>query len=153
MASVEKMNKRRKHLTEICQRFSVDILYVFGSRATQVYQWLNGELPKLPASNSDIDIGVKPSTATKFSVHDKVLLALELEDLLQVPRVDLVSFSDAAPFLAANVVRGECLYVRDKHLAAEFELYMLRRAGDLIPLERERVELILGDRLQYSRKP
>jgi hypothetical protein len=141
------MIEPRIHLTEICQRFSVDILYVFGSRATQVYHWFNGYLPALPASNSDVDIGVKPSATAKYSVHDKVLLALELEDLLQVPRVDLVLFSDATPFLAANMVRGERLYTRDSHLAAEYELYVLRRAGDLIPMERERVELILGDRL------
>ena len=72
-------------------------------------------------------------------------LALALEDLLGVTRVDLVCFLEADPFLAANVVRGERLYACDTYQADEYELYILRRAGDLAPLERERMALILGE--------
>ncbi len=37
---------------------------------------------------------------------------------------------------------GERLYCQDKHRADEFELYVLRRAGDVAPLERERLSII-----------
>ena len=47
--------------------------------------------------------------------------------------------------MAANIVRGERLYARDEHETDEYDLYVLRRAGDLIPLERERLALILGE--------
>ena len=60
-----------------------------------------------------------------------------------VTRVDLVSFRDADPFVAANIVRGERLFTQDNYLADEYDLYILRRAGDLAPLERERIALIL----------
>ncbi len=70
---------------------------------------------------------------------------LALEDAFEVPRVDLVMLAEADPFLAANVVRGERLYARDTYLADEYDLYVLRRAGDLAPLERERIALILGE--------
>jgi hypothetical protein len=65
--------------------------------------------------------------------------------MLGVNRVDLVSLPDADPFLAANIIRGERLFANDSYLADEYDLYILRRAGDLIPLERERQSLILGE--------
>jgi hypothetical protein len=68
-----------------------------------------------------------------------------LEDLLGVARVDLVILPEADPFLAADVVRGERLCAQDAYQADEYDLYVLRRAGDLAPLERERMALILGE--------
>lgn len=59
--------------------------------------------------------------------------------------MDLIVLPEADPFLAANIIRGERLYCSDAYLADEYELYILRRAGDLIPLERERIALIMGD--------
>ncbi len=85
----------------------------------------------------------KVVSGTTLSVYEKVRLALALEDLLGATRVDLVCLSDADPFVAANIVRGVRLYARDSYRADEYELYILRRAGDLAPLERERMALIL----------
>jgi hypothetical protein len=58
-----------------------------------------------------------------------------------------VILPEADPFLAANVVRGERLYAENEYRADEYDLYVLRRAGDLAPLERERMALILGERV------
>ena len=55
-----------------------------------------------------------------------------------------MSLSEADPFLAANIIRGERIFSKDTYLADEYDLYILRRAGDLIPLERERINLIMG---------
>lgn len=76
---------------------------------------------------------------------EKVRLTIDLEDLLRVKKVDLVVLPEADPFLAANVIRGERIYCEDEHAADEYGLYILRRAGDLIPLEEERIRLIMGD--------
>jgi uncharacterized protein len=57
--------------------------------------------------------------------------------------VDLVVIPEVDPFLAANIVRGERLYCKDIYEADEYDLYILRRAGDLIPFERERISLIM----------
>jgi len=43
------------------------------------------------------------------------------------------------------VIRGERLFAHDESVADEYDLYVLRRAGDLIPLERERMTLVLGE--------
>jgi hypothetical protein len=45
------------------------------------------------------------------------------------------------------MIRGERLYAWNNYQADEFDLYILRRAGDLAPLERERLTLISGEYL------
>lgn len=96
-------------------------------------------------SPSDIDVGVLPLPGVKMGPREKVRLTIELEDLLQVKKVDLVVLTEADPFLAANVIRGERIYCEDEYAADEYGLYILRRAGDLIPLEEERIRLIMGE--------
>lgn len=135
----------RKELEVMCNRFGVEILYAFGSRAMEINRVLQGK-SAIPASSlSDMDIGAKARFKTPFSVHDKIRLAVELEDLLDVNRVDLCLLNEADPFLAAEVIRGERLYCEDELRADEYELYVLRRAGDLAPLERQRLSLVLNE--------
>ena len=157
-------------LAHICAEHDVDVLWAFGSRAAQISLWLAGTRPSLGARHAeadggakadaglrpsatrpglveqqaDADIGVKMAAQCTPSVADKVRLARALEELFRLPRVDLVFLAEADPFLAANVIRGELLYAGDDHSAAEYELDVLRRAGDLAPLERERLDLIFG---------
>lgn len=138
------MGKRAGELEEICRRFGVSILYVFGSCADQVADWLEDRRSCLDIQNSDVDLGVVPEPGTRMNVKQKVLLTIATEDFLGISRVDLVSVPEADPFLAANIIRGYRLYCRDPHAADEYDLFILRRAGDLIPLERERLALILG---------
>ena len=136
------MGEQVETLANLCRQFEIDILYVFGSRALEVADWLADKRAALASGPADVDVGVK--SAKRLSVHDKVQIAIALEDFWGVNRVDLVSLPEADPFLAANIMRGERLYARDTYLADEYDLYILRRAGDLAPLERERIALILG---------
>lgn len=91
----------------------------------------------------DVDIGIKSLPAYQLTVRQKVELALALETLFNIPRVDVVSLEEADPFLAVNIIRGERLYAADSYAADEYELYILRRAGDLAPFERVRMNMIL----------
>ena len=63
---------------------------------------------------------------------------------MEVPRVDVVALPDADAFLAVDIVRGELIYCADDHAQAEYELYVLGRAGDLEPYRRARQELALS---------
>jgi predicted nucleotidyltransferase len=135
---------RRAALEQICNAMGVSILYAFGSRAREIYDWLEARRPHLSPGPSDVDIGARAAAGTIWSVMDKVRLAQALEALFDVPRVDLVVLNEADPFLAAEVIRGERLFAHDEHEADEYDLYVLRRAGDLAPLERERLDLIFA---------
>lgn len=104
-------------------------LYLFGSRA-------RGEA----SESSDVDVGIL--FARRASLHDVVLLEDDLSQRLGLS-VDLIDVGRASAFLALDVIRGERLFCRDPDLADEFELYVMRRAGDLAPFERERRRLLL----------
>jgi predicted nucleotidyltransferase len=137
------MTSRQKQLLKICDHHHIDIVYAFGSRAREVSEFLCGLGPIDKSTTSDADIAIKSSpNHSTVPVREKVEIAAEIEDLLGVGRVDLVILSEADPFLAANIVRGERLFCRDPYAADEYELYVLRRAGDLSPLETERLSLI-----------
>jgi predicted nucleotidyltransferase len=140
---IKMMALPEQQLTEICDRHGIDLIYAFGSRACEVRGFLCGLGPIDQENSSDLDISVKTSPHRKsMSVREKAELAAEIEDLLGAGRVDLVILSEADPFLAANIVRGERVYCRDPYSADEHEQYILRRAGDLAPLEKERLSLI-----------
>ncbi len=135
---------RRQVLTQLCQQYHATALYSFGSRAQEAQKWLNGLQEDLRGS-SDLDVGVRAAPGTIWSVKEKVHLAQALEKMMGCMRVDLVVLQEADPFLAVEIIRGERLYTRDEYEADEYDLYVLRRAGDLAPLERERQALILGE--------
>jgi predicted nucleotidyltransferase len=104
-------------------------LYLFGSRARHD-----------ATGQSDVDVGIL--FRQEASLRDVLLLEDLLERRLGLP-VDLVDVGRASAFLALDVVRGERLFCADPDRCDEFELYVMRRAGDLAPFERERRRLLL----------
>ncbi len=71
----------------------------------------------------------------------------ELEQRLKA-KVDVVDLRRMDPFLALEILQGEHLWVKNPAEADEFELYILRRAGDLAPFERERRSVLV-----WGKKP
>jgi allophanate hydrolase subunit 2 len=130
----------RTRLAALCRAHGIQLLFAFGSRAREAQELIGGRRGALADAGADLDIGAKPSGP--LGIKEKAVIALELEELFAVARVDMVVLPEADPFLAANVIRGERLYTADEHAADEYELYILRRAGDLAPLERERLSLL-----------
>lgn len=131
-------------LRALCDEYRIEAVYSFGSRAIEVAGVVHGGGVLDRTSASDIDIGVLPVSGHRLDARDRASLTMALEDLLGAPRVDLVVLSEASPYLALDVIRGETLYARDRDRVAEFELYVLRRAGDLAAFERARRETILA---------
>ena len=131
-------------LASIGQRFALDAIYVFGSRARDVHAFVTGAVPLDPGNRSDVDIGVLPRTGTRLDARQRVDLAADLEGLFGVARVDLVVLPEAPALLAADVVSGELLFVSDATREAEYQLHALRRAADLAPFERERRSIVMA---------
>jgi predicted nucleotidyltransferase len=135
----------KQQLEDICRRYEVADLYVFGSRSQEVSSLLSGSAePPLPPG-SDVDIGIRPATLEAWNPRKRVQLTQELEDLLQVHLVHLVLLPEADPFLALDIIRGELLYAQDLDDQARYELFVLRRAGDLMPYKKERIRMILEE--------
>lgn len=133
-------------ISNICRRHEVVDLYVFGSRRDEIAARLRGQSMELPTCRvSDVDIAVSPADLSTFGPLQRVSLAIELEDLFDAPRVDLVVLPEADPFLALEIIRGELLYTEDPDRQARQELYILRRAGDLMPFKKERTRMIFEE--------
>lgn len=144
MITLETMEERLGRISALCERHRIESLHVFGSRAREIADWVEDKRAALARSCADVDIGTLPRDGRKLSIREKSEITAELEEIFQAGRVDLIVLPEADPFVAANVIRGERLYCRDVRRADEYELYALRRAGDLAPLERERLSLIEG---------
>lgn len=104
-------------------------LYLFGSRGRHE-----------ETEQSDVDVGVLFRKQESF--RDLMLLEDALQRRLGLP-VDLIDAGRASAFLALDVIRGERLFCGDPDRCDEFELYVMRRAGDLAPFEKERRQLLL----------
>ena len=103
--------------------------YVFGSRAAGQAR-----------PDSDLDVGVL------YRTRQPLETTLRLEEELQTAagmKVDLIDVARAGAFLALDVIRGERIVTRDSVETDRFELYVLGRAGDLLPFERQRQALLL----------
>jgi predicted nucleotidyltransferase len=127
-------------LDGLCERFQLAAIYAFGSRAAEAAQRVAGQVPAAEYSASDLDIGVLPERNARLRVREKVELAIAIEDLFGVARVDLVSLPDAGAFLARDIVCGELLWARDLRAEARYQLYAMRRAADLAPYARRQLE-------------
>ena len=123
-------------------KYGLLIIYAFGSRAKEAKEVVEGRIERLSSTPSDLDIGVKPERP--LTVEEKVEIAIFFEDLFDLPRVDVVVLPEAPVSLAAEIVLGEILYARDSTYEAEYQLYIMRMAADLLPYERAKQKMILG---------
>ena len=116
-------------LVRVAERHpEIQAVYLFGSQATGT-----------ATPDSDVDVGVL------YASPQPLARTLELEDAVaQVlgRRVDVVDVTTSGAFLALEIVRGARVFCRDSTAADLFELYVLGRAGDLLPYERERQALL-----------
>jgi predicted nucleotidyltransferase len=132
-----------EHLRLVADGYRLDAIYAFGSRADAARRAVLGAGGLSDATGSDLDLGVLPEPATRLDAAQRADLTMALEELFAPARVDLVVVTEASPFLALDVVTGELLFARDPDREAECQLFVLRRAGDLAPFERERRALVL----------
>lgn len=136
---------RAREVAVICRAHSVAALYAFGSRGKEALAWMEGRDGAMAAPEPDLDLAALPKRETYWGARAKVELTIAFEDLFGVCRVDLVVLPEAPPFLASQAIQGERLYATDEDQADEYDLYVLRRAGDLLPFHRQRIAMILGE--------
>ena len=134
-----------KQLQDVARRFNVQELYVFGSRANEIAERLLNGMACSVYPESDVDIAVRAKAGVTLGPAERVQLALGIEDILEVSRVDLVILQEADPFLALEIMRGELLYAEDLNEQARYELYVLGRAGDLHFFKEERIRMIMEE--------
>jgi predicted nucleotidyltransferase len=137
------MKKIKEQVKDIASQYGLQIIYAFGSRAKEALDMVEGRIEEVSSKPSDLDIGVKPEKP--LTVEEKVKIAILFEDLFDVSRVDLVILPEAPVFLNLEIVTGEVLYRQDSTYEAEYQLYIMKMAADLLPYEQVKQRMIMGD--------
>jgi len=117
------MNYKKK-IETLADKYQLQLIYAFGSRAKEILNTVEGKKSLSTTSNSDLDIGIK--SEKPLSVQKKV----------EIPEAPVI--------LALDIVQGELLYAQDENFEAEYQLYIMRKAADLMPYERLKQKIILG---------
>lgn len=142
-ASINQKNIFSAGIARLADEYHLADVYVFGSRAKEIAAMVRDGRTSEKSATSDVDIGVCPIHGRRLAPREIIGLTLSLEDLLGANRVDLVVLPKADPFLALEIIRGELVYTRNATEQARHELYILRRAGDLSPLKKARMQIIM----------
>jgi predicted nucleotidyltransferase len=112
---------RREMLHALSAEFGLLSVYLFGSRAVDGLRRLDGTA--VDRAGSDLDVGVFGHEA--------------LEEIFAPLRVDLVPLDFVDPLFQFAAVQGERVVAPDSTAADEKELEVMRRAADLLPIQRQ----------------
>lgn len=134
---------RHARLRSIGQDRDAIVIYLFGSRVADGLRRLASE-DVGDGTGSDLDVGV----VLRRPFEDPMLgfggLHADLSELFAPLRVDLVLLDQADAFLREAAVQGTEIYCGDAHARDLWELDALRRAGDLLPIQRELERMLYG---------
>lgn len=125
---------RRAMLERICAEYGVLAVYTFGSRADDGPRLLRGEA--VSREGSDLDVGVV------FQRHDFELgrlgaLQADLGDVFAPLRVDLVPLQRVDAIFQFHAIEGQRVYSGDATRTAAYELDVMSKAADLVPIQRQ----------------
>jgi predicted nucleotidyltransferase len=134
------VSTRSSRLDEICRAHHLVAVYLFGSRATDGLGLLEGAAPE--RRGSDLDVGVV--FADGVEVGRLPALQIALEDVFEPMQVDLVPLQRVDALFQYAAIEGHRIAVTDATRADLFELYVMRRAAEALPVERERERAIFG---------
>ena len=132
----------REQIQKFALQHRIQIIYAFGSRAKEALAFIEGKTAGFSPGPSDLDLGIKPSKP--LNVEEKVKIAIFFEDFFRLPRVDVVAIPEVPVLLALEIVTGEIMYVEDPTYEAEYQLYIMKMAADLLPHERTKQSMIMG---------
>jgi len=121
-------------IREICTEYGLLSVYVFGSRRHDGERRINGE--SVNGVGSDLDVGFfglqGPIPASRLGA-----LHVGLEEVFAPLRVDLVPLDQVDPLFQYAAIQGERIAAANTTVADEKELEVMRRAADLLPIQRE----------------
>jgi predicted nucleotidyltransferase len=125
---------RRASLQRVCVSHAVEAVYLFGSRADDGCHVLTGGV--VDAAGSDLDIGLL-FVAAAMDPDRLAALQVALEDVFAPLRVDLVPLDRVDALFQFHAVDGIRVYARDSGLVDRWELVVMRRAAELLPIQRQ----------------
>ena len=109
-------------------------MYLFGSRADDGFRVLSGG--GAAAAGSDLDIGLLFASAAPYP-EGLAALQVALEDVFAPLRIDVVPLERVDALFQFHAVDGLRVYARDTGFVDRWELVVMRRAAELLPIQRQ----------------
>ena len=122
-----------KELRDICQKYNIALVYLFGSQKENSLKLLNGEKVKINDPLADIDVGIVfsqdiESIPERHKVYSN--LYNDLEDLFLPYHLDLVFLQECHSVFQTEALLGICVYNISEEFKDEYEMMILRRSAD-----------------------
>lgn len=132
---METSSARARELLAICRDHGLLSVYLFGSRADDGLAVLRGE--SIDRAGSDLDVGVVYRGREEPEFRRLGGLQVAFEDLFDPLRVDLVPLQKVdALFQFRAIDQGHRIAAPDSTKADLYELYVMRQAAELLPIQR-----------------
>jgi predicted nucleotidyltransferase len=126
--------ERIERLRALCSDFGLMAVYLFGSRSADGRRRLHRD--SVNAAGSDLDVGVF-GRAGVVPPERMGALQVALEEVFAPLRVDMVPLDHVDPLFQFAAIQGERVAAPDSTAADEKELEVMRRAADLLPIQRQ----------------
>ncbi|NMC59810.1 MAG: nucleotidyltransferase domain-containing protein [Candidatus Methanofastidiosa archaeon] len=126
---MEKIEKLR----DICQKYNIALVYLFGSQKENSLKVLNGEKVEINDPLADIDVGIVfsqdiESIPERHKVYSYIYN--DFEDLFLPYHLDLVFLQECHSVFQTEALLGICVYSISEEFKDEYEMMVLRRAAD-----------------------
>ena len=125
---------RQRDLERVCETFGLLAVYLFGSRADDGLRLLQGE--EVSREGSDLDIGVVFRHSSP-DFHRLSTLQVQFEDLFHPLRVDVVPLQRVDALFQFSAIDGHRIAATDPFAADSYELWVMNRAEELLPIQRQ----------------
>jgi predicted nucleotidyltransferase len=135
------MPDRRRVLEDVRAELGLLAVYLFGSRADDGMTVLEGD--EVDAAGSDLDVGIVFASGT-VPVELLGRLQVRFEEVFAPLRVDLVPLQRLDALFQFNAIDGHRVATGDAVAADYFELEVMRRAAEQLPIERRLEEEEFG---------
>ena len=124
---------RRGQLEQLAIRHGLVAVYLFGSRAGDGLALLAGR--SVETDGSDLDVGIVTHALLR-GWRDLADLQVALEDVFAPVRVDLVPLDAVDALFQYRAIDGHRVAAPDATAANNWELDVMRRAAELLPIQR-----------------
>lgn len=133
--------QHREEILDICRRFDLLAVYLFGSRADDGLRLIDGE--RVERGTADLDVGiVSVSPVVPALLYSTLQVAFE--DVFDPLAIDLVPLHHVDPLLAFSAIDGHRIAARDATAVDLFELDVMRRGAELLGIQRRLEHEIYG---------
>ena len=126
------MIDRAAALAKLCRERAILAVYLFGSRSEEGLRALRGG--PLERAGSDLDVGVVFESAVDLAQLGPLQACLE--EVFRPLRVDLVPLQRVDAIFQFRAIDGHRVFASDSTAVACYELEVMRRATELLPIQR-----------------